>query len=275
MEVVMVDDASEDGSEELIRRAFPTVRVVRLERNVGFGRAVGAGMAALETDWVYLLNNDLILQPDFCQRLIQTLEARAEAPPFAIGAQTRDWESQAPNHGGQRARFAGGMILQEPFECEEAAPTVFFQAGACLIDRRRFLELGGFAGFYEPGYWEDYDLAWQAASRGWLNLYDPRAVAFHLGKGSMRRRFGAWGVSLLIRRNHLLFVWVNLRDFGLLTRHLAALPGLVWADPAQPEQAGWGRALLAALGRLGPVLRARRQRRATITVSERKILIEF
>ncbi|MCL5271484.1 MAG: glycosyltransferase [bacterium] len=277
VEIVVTDDASADRSADLIAAGFPAVRLLRWRRNVGFGRAVNRGMRAMTADWVFLLNNDLALQVDFCRRLIATLDevrAAGNAPRlFAIGAQTRDWESQSPNHAGQRAAWRGGLIRQEPFEAEAAAPTDFFQAGACLIDRRKFLALGGFAALYHPGYWEDYDLAWQAIRRGWISLYEPRAVAYHWGKGSMRRLLGDWGLSLVIRRNHLLFTWANLADRGLLARHLMGLGSLILRDPPRPGEAGWDRALWAALARLPRVLRLRRRRGGQpATVADRRIL---
>lgn len=264
-EILVYDDASEDRSPEIIQQQFPRVRLVRGRTNVGFGQAVNRAMRLCQADWVFLLNNDLALRADFCERLITTFSRHSRragaAPLFAVGAQTRDWDTQAQNHGGQRAVWRRGMILQEAFDSEEAAPTDFFQAGACLIDRRRFLQLGGFPAIYAPGYWEDYDLAWLAGRRGWVILYDPHAVAYHCGKGSMRRRLGDWGLSLVIRRNHLLFIWANLRDWRLLLRHLLGLGELILRDRPEHGEAGWGRALASALGRLPALLRLRRRRR--------------
>lgn len=288
-EIVVVDDASEDRSAELIERQFPSVHLIRLGRNVGFGEAVNTGMRALDAEWVFLLNNDLVLKADFCERLLATLaeyktkcESLFVVPPlgglpdrlkaelktnqtnqqiFAIGARTLDWETQAPNHAGQTAGWQEGLIVQLPFDAETATPTDFFQAGACLIDREKFLALGGFAALFHPGYWEDYDLAWQARGRGWVNIYEPRAIGYHWGKGSMRRRYGEWGVSLLTRRNHLLFVWANLAEPACLAEHFLALPGKILRDRTEPGQAGWARALWAALGRLPVALALRRRRR--------------
>lgn len=258
MEVIVTDDASGDGSADLIAKSFPSIRLIRWDQNVGFGEAVGRGMAAATADWIFLLNNDLALREDFCERLIAVLEAQPEPERvFAIGARTLDWATGAPNHGGQLARWKDGMIAQEPFESEDAVEAGFFQAGACLINRNKFNTLGGFAPIFQPGYWEDYDLAWQARRRGWSVLYDPRAAAWHLGKGSMKERLGDYGLSLTLKRNHLLFNWANLSDGGLLARHFLSLPKLVLK---KENVAGWGRALIAALGRLPAVLRLRRKR---------------
>ncbi len=265
MELVVVDDASADQSPRLIAERFPQVRLIRLARNVGFGRAVARGMAELSADWVFLLNNDVALRADFFSRMIETLHAGlAEGKRLlAIGGRTLDWETGAINHGGQRRGRERGLIVQQPFEADEAAPADFFQAGACLVHRPAFLALGGFADLYHPGYWEDYDLALHGAARGLTCLYEPRAIAWHCGKGSMRRRLGESGLALVLRRNHLLFNWVNLPLPDLL-RHLARLGPLCLAGlPRERGSAApcpWGRAVLAALVRLGPVLRLRRRR---------------
>ncbi|MCE5229321.1 glycosyltransferase family 2 protein [bacterium] len=270
MEIIITDDASGDGSADIIAKSFPSVKLIRWDANVGFGEAVGRGMAAATADWIFLLNNDLALKEDFCERLISVLDAQPDPKRvFAIGARTLDWATGAPNHGGQLARWKDGLIMQEPFESDDAAEAGFFQAGACLINRNKFNELGGFAPIFAPGYWEDYDLAWQARRRGWSVMYDPRANAYHLGKGSMAERLGDYGLSLTLKRNHLLFVWANLSDTGLLAKHFASLPKLVLKKEGL---AGWGRALIAALERLPAVLKLRRTRMGVCGKSDRELM---
>jgi GT2 family glycosyltransferase len=272
--VLVVDDASTDGSAELIARAFPAVRLIHMGRNRGFARAATRAVAAAHgAAWVFLLNNDLAPRADFFARLIDTIENQADpGRVFAAGAKTLDWSTGAPNHAGQNAAWRRGMIVQTPFDADDLAEADFFQAGACLINREKFMQLGGFEPIYSPGYWEDYDLAWQARRRGWRILYDPQAIAYHLGKGSMRARYGDYGVSLMLRRNHLLFVWANLTDRGLLARHLISLPALVVRDGAADGEAGWARALAGAIGRLGPLLRLRRRRLSPTPLSDRNLL---
>jgi len=261
IEIVVYDDASEDRSPDLIAQTFPCIRLIRGDSNIGFGAAVNDAMRHTDADWVFLLNNDLALATDFCERLLATLNEHHNEPLLAIGARTRDWETGAINHGGQRAAWRDGLLVQTPFESDTAAPADFFQAGACLINRRRFMALDGFCRLFAPGYWEDYDLAWQGCGRGWRVLYEPRAVAWHLGKGSMRRRLGNYGVSMVLRRNHLLFNWLNLCGPARITAHMLALARLVALDDAPPDQASWGRALASAVGQLPEVLSERRRRR--------------
>ena len=255
LERLVHDDASSDASHDLIARAFPAFTLMRAPHNVGYAESVNRALRAMHCDWVFLLNNDLVLKTDFFAQLAAALDSADPAALFAVGAQTRDWDTQTINHGGQRAAWRGGMLLQEPFEADSLAPADFFQAGACLVDRRKFLALGGFAPIFHPGYWEDYELGWRARDRRWQTLYEPRAVAFHWGKGSMRRKLGDWGVNLALRRNHLLFTWSALRTPAQAAAHVLGLPLLILRDPAPADTPGWLRALLAALPRLPALLR--------------------
>ena len=179
-EVIVVDDGSTDGTADTMAKRFPGAKLIRLDRNRGFCVAVNAGIRAAETEFVFLLNNDLILRGDFFSRL-DAARRRVEEPSlFAIGAKTLRLSDGRPNHIGMHARWKGGMIVQEAFDAEVLAPTDFFQAGACLFRRDHFGELGGFLPLFYPGYWEDYDLAYRALKRGWKNYYEPRAVADHV-----------------------------------------------------------------------------------------------
>jgi GT2 family glycosyltransferase len=71
--VVVVDNASTDGTPELVAERFPRVRVLRLDENLGFGRAVNRGVELVETDVVVLVNNDVVCENDFLERLVAPL----------------------------------------------------------------------------------------------------------------------------------------------------------------------------------------------------------
>ena len=273
--VIVVDDASSDDSARTIAESFPSVELLKLSVNVGFAQAVNKAMQELDTPWVFLLNNDLALPADYFERLLAAKDSLGDENLFAIGAQTVQWGTNQPNHAGMLAEWNGTMIVQRAFEATGLAPTDFVQAGACLISREKFFALGGFPALYHPGYWEDYDLAYRARRMGWRNYYEPRAVAFHYGQRSMSALMDDEGLALLVKRNHLLFNWVNLSDRKLLFAHLRNLGGLVRGTSGEADQAGasWGRALFSAMRRLPEVLRVRRGRAGTTAVSDRQILM--
>ncbi|MDQ2630342.1 MAG: glycosyltransferase, partial [Actinomycetota bacterium] len=79
VEVVLVDNGSSDDSVELARRELPEVRVVELERNLGFGPAINRALAARPADQVILLNNDVEAEPRFVEALLDGLGAGVDS----------------------------------------------------------------------------------------------------------------------------------------------------------------------------------------------------
>lgn len=262
--VTVIDDASTDGSVNLLQKQFPDVERIELQQNIGYARAVNVAMKSVTSPWVFLLNNDLVLSEDFFERMIEAQRKVNEDSLFAIGAKTVDWQRNAPNHGGMNAEWDGCLIAQQPFESDALSDTTFFQAGACLISREKFLRLGGFPSIYYPGYWEDYDLAMRAVRSGWRNYYEPRAIGYHRGGESMRTLLGESARTHLIRRNHLLFSWIHTNGILMLAEHCARMPGRIAAGANPREKNGsmdWAIAYLKALAKLPDVLRSRRQLR--------------
>lgn len=262
-EILVVDDASADGSTETIRRRFPKVRLLRNRRNVGFARAVNRGVGAARGELVVLLNNDLVVREDFLRRLIAPFRSAGEgtAPVFAVSARTLSWDGAEPNHLCMAGAFVEGRIQPAYAAPTHTADCLFAQGGAMACRRDVFLALGGFDPIFAPGYWEDYDLCWQAAHAGYRILYEPKAVAFHVGGGSMIKRYGPKEVYLLRLRNHLLFEWLNLRDPALLVRHAAWLPRHVFREWVRGEGFGLTKALARAVRCLPAVMRGRSRRR--------------
>lgn len=259
-ELIVVDDASDDDSPAMIRRQFPAARLLARKVNGGFARAINRGARAARGKYLLLANNDLSVNQDFVGRLVECLErgeARGEKV-FGVSAKTVGWYDGRPNQLAMGARWQGGRVTPAWRDCAKACPCLFVQAGAALYDLRRFRRLGGLSTIYEPGYWEDYDLSWRAARRGWAQHFEPAAFALHVGGGSMSRRFGAEGVRDMKARNHLLFEMIHLRSPRLLAEWSARLPLGLARDMARgPGPGGLVRGVRGCLPRMTDVLRAR------------------
>ena len=221
IELLVVDDASTDGSAALVRERFPRARLLVNERNIGFGPSTMRGIRAARGRVVILCNNDLAASEDFVPRLLSWFQAKEAVLPsgeripherlFAVGARTMRWWDGEPQHVRMVAAWSGGRLNAEAEDAAGPCRCDFVQAGAAAYNRAHLLRLGGLRPLFEPGYWEDYDLSYRAVRSGLACLYDPGALALHHGGGSMARRFGEEGVHRLRARNHLLFEWSNLR----------------------------------------------------------------
>jgi hypothetical protein len=270
-ELIVVDDASSDGSVSLIQRKFPQARLLVNSENQRFARASNRGAREAQGRILVMVNNDVIASPDFVSRVTAPFYEPPDPrhPLFAVGAKTVDWENGAPNHLCMTPAWRRGGIGKEWSDPEGRCEPAYVQGGAAAYDRAMFLQLGGFDPLYSPGYWEDYDLSYRAAKAGWRTLYEPAAVARHLGKGSLIRLLGASRLEQLDERNRLWFVWLNLDDPLLWCRHLLAIPWVYARDLATGKGTNGLMGFLRAAGGIARVWRARRHRHRTDPVTRR------
>jgi N-acetylglucosaminyl-diphospho-decaprenol L-rhamnosyltransferase len=218
-EVVVVDNASTDGTSDFLRERWPQVKVISLPENQGFGKAANAGVDAASSEIVVLLNNDLVCTPTFLERLVAALDPGAGVVSAAPVLVRRGHEKRIDTAGIIVDRTLHGFnhLYGEPVEVIES--DVFDPLGPCggaaAFDRASFLEVGGFdPAFF--AYLEDVDLAIRCCARGWTCRLAPAALAIHahsgtLGEGSPEKnRLTAWGRGYIVgkyrlhRRPHLL-----------------------------------------------------------------------
>ena len=213
--LVIVDNASGDGSVERLRREGLTV--VESSENLGFGAGVNLGAQGMVEDVLVLLNNDAVAEPDFLEALLRTLSdpPSATAPaaatarillagrwkPAAQGRQdalvsphTGRWtrvsdEAAARGEGEVLVNSTGNQVDASgngydrdwlvPAGQEHSPSEVFgLCGGACAIRREAWQALGGFREDLFM-YYEDTDLSWRLRERGWRVVYVREAVVLH------------------------------------------------------------------------------------------------
>jgi GT2 family glycosyltransferase len=181
-ESIVVDNASGDHSAELVRKRFPHARLIELPENLGFAGAVDRGLEDARGEWVLLLNNDAVIEPDGVAELLRV----ARSAPDVGSVAARMCFAEAPaviNSAGigvDRLGVAYDRLLGEPAEASETEPVeVFGASGGAALHRRAMLErLGGLdASFFFA--LEDVDLAWRARMAGWRCMYAPAARVEH------------------------------------------------------------------------------------------------
>jgi len=180
--VVVVDNASADGTTDLLARRFPDVHVVRTPENVGFAGGVAAGLAVVDTPFVALLNNDAVAEPDWLARLAAVLESHPEAAAVTSRLLLTDVEPPTLNNAGVLLLddgYGADRGLGAPADEYAKADEVFgFSGGAALLRTDALRAVGGFpAPFFL--YYEDTDTSWRLRRAGWTVRYEPSAVVHH------------------------------------------------------------------------------------------------
>ncbi|MDX6644511.1 MAG: hypothetical protein QOK40_238 [Miltoncostaeaceae bacterium] len=243
--VVVVDNASRDGTAEMVADRFPGVMVLRNERNLGFGRAINRALPAVDGEFVVLVNNDVVCEAAFVEEICRPFDDPAIG--MVAGVLTRSREPGVIDSAGielDRTLGAADRLEGRPVDAALAAPDPVGPCGGAAAYRTSALRAVG--GFDESffAYWEDVDLAIRLRLAGWGCALAPRARAVHhhgatLGAASPRQRelhaFGRGYVLARYRvtRRPLRRLQVAVLDWPALLVHL-----LVRREPA-PLRARW------------------------------------
>lgn len=271
-EVIVVDNASEDGTVEYLGQHFPGVRVLAQERNLGFGGGSNAGFRAAKNDIVVLLNNDMRVAPDF---LAPLLEPFSEPDVFAVACQIflSDPAKRREETGLTETWWEGGRLVAshrvEP-ELDVPFPCAYPGGGSSAFDRRKFLQLGGFDEVFRPFYYEDTDLGIMAWKRGWKVLYQPRSVVWHEHRGTIGKKFKRDYIDGVIRRNLLVYGWKNIHDWRILGPGFAHTLAAAWAGTllGRKKTQHTVSAIWGGCARLREVLATRRRAQTLAAISD-------
>ncbi|HEX9636289.1 MAG TPA: glycosyltransferase family 2 protein [Acidobacteriota bacterium] len=180
--VVVVDNASTDGSIGQLHSCTPAVQLLSLASNLGFGAAVNRALAQTSEPWIALLNPDATADPDFLAAL---WAAGQQSPRIGmVAAKILNYQRRDQLDSAGLAIYPDGLArgrgrLQSDRGQFDRLEPVFCPSGCAALLRRAMLdEIGGFdESFFLYG--EDTDLGYRARLCDWECLYQPRAVAYH------------------------------------------------------------------------------------------------
>lgn len=242
-EVIVVDNASTDGSAAFLRENYPAVSVHVMADNSGFAAGNNAGArVARGTELLAFLNNDTEVEAGWLHALIAALDRTPEAA-MAAAHIVRFEPPGVIDSAGDGYLRAGGAFKRHHDEPERsvtpAAGDPFGACGAaCLIRRAVFDALGGFDERFFMVY-EDVDLSYRARLLGHRVIYVPEARVRHAGSGSIGRISAD---AVFYGQRNLEWTWLKNTPWPLLLR----------SAPAHAFYALSGMAHYARLGRLGP-----------------------
>jgi N-acetylglucosaminyl-diphospho-decaprenol L-rhamnosyltransferase len=236
VDIVVVDNASNDGTAEMLATRFPGITVIRNGVNLGFGRAVNMGVAAADGDVeaIVLVNNDTVCAPDFVERLCAPLAGSDEIGMVA-GVLVQQADERLVDSAGielDRTLRSWDICWNRPVgELAVAGEPVGPCGGAAAYRSAAFRDAGGCDETFFA-YWEDVDLALRLRLAGWrcVRADDARAVHAHsatLGASSpVQRRLEAFGRGYVLsryrvaRRRPLTRLKIAVLDWPVLLVHL-------------------------------------------------------
>ncbi len=279
--LLVVDNASTDGTADLLATAYPHVTVVRSPVNTGFAGGLAVGLARSQTRWTALLNDDAVAAPDWLAELLRA--AQQEPGVVAVSSRMLLGDGERINNLGvgltaQGYGFDLGLGLPAAAGFTGVTPVFGFSGGAALVDTAAAARVGGSpAEFFL--YYEDTDLSWRLRLAGHQIVTAPAAVVRHRHSASVGQQSELFHFHN--ERNRLLMLlrcapWRT--AVGQVLRFVLTTGSLTvrqWRGGGRPElnlRPGLRLRVLLALLRMAPATLVARRRISRFAVVDRATL---
>lgn len=264
-EVVVVDDASPGGIVSAAARAFPGVRVLRLESRRGFCAAANAGLRAATHPIAELLNDDTVVEAGWADAALPWFAdpSVAAVAPLVLQRSGDDGPPRIDSAGdryylgGVAGKRGRGRLVDA--EYLRAGPVFGASASSAFYSRDAVLAAGGFPESF-GAYFEDVDLSFRLRWAGWRTVYEPAARVWHRVSASYGRPHA--GLLMQQARNEERVFWRNTPARALpraVPLHLAVLVGKAWRRWREGRLLPFLRGKLAVMGETTELLRHRRR----------------
>jgi len=213
-DVVVVDNGSTDGSQEMLAEKFPQVKIIQNDRNVGLSTASNQGIEATTGRYILLLNNDTIVNQESLENLVVYLDEHPGAGAAGGKLLNPDGTLQAgygtfPNLSQEFLIATGlGRMIWSNYPDHNTSKdflSVDWLSSACLILRRSALDKVGMLDEEFFIYGDEVDLQYRLKLSGWQVYYLPQVSTIHFGGRSMNR----WSRRKMVNRGKIRFFQKN------------------------------------------------------------------
>jgi GT2 family glycosyltransferase len=226
-EVIVVDNASQDGTPDIIRNEFPNVRLIANPENKGFAHGNNLGIAQSQGQFIILLNPDAVVPPKTLDTLLKEMKLSSETG--LLGCLLLNADRSLQQSFGYEVSFWSEVIRKLFFnlwENHRFSPAgwvlrflhsrkreVAWVKGACMLARRQALLDAKLMDENFFMYLEDADLCQRIRQLGWHVRYTPEAQVTHFGGGSVQSNPGR--SALEYRRSQLYYFKKHLKENDL------------------------------------------------------------
>ena len=219
-EIYVADNASTDASCEVVEKEFPSVHLIRLDKNYGFADGYNYALQKIDAEYAVLLNSDVEVTEGWLQPMVDYLDTHPETvacQPKIRAYRHRNLFEYAGASGGFIDRYGYPFCRGRVFESveedkgqhDEVIP-VFWATGAALMIRLDvYRNVGGLDGRFFA-HMEEIDLCWRLRSRGYQLVCIPSSTVYHVGGATLKKENPR--KTFLNFRNNLLMLYKNLPE---------------------------------------------------------------
>ncbi len=202
-DILVVDNASKDGSLEVVQTEYPQAQLISLSENTGFCHAVNVGIEASETSYVLLLNNDTVVKPGFVKALVEAIEEAEDI--FSVSSQMLSMQDEnLIDDAGDGYSLLGWAYSRGkgcPATNYEKKTEIFAACAGAAIYRKSILDKIGYFDENHFAYLEDIDIGYRARIYGYRNVYEPKAKVVHAGSATSGSRYNEFKTKLASANN--------------------------------------------------------------------------
>lgn len=224
-EIVVADNASTDGSLQMLEREFPMVRRIVLDRNHGFAQGYHLALEQVDAEFYLLLNNDVQVGADWLSPMMEYMDKN----PHVAACQPKllcHWDRTRFEYAGASGGYIDawgypycrgrvmGTVEEDRGQYDEPASLLWATGAALMIRREAYWQAGGLDGRFFA-HQEEIDLCWRLRSRGYGIACVPQSKVWHVGGGTLPK--DSPHKTYLNFRNNLLLLYKNLPDERLET----------------------------------------------------------
>ena len=223
-EIIIIDNASSDGSIEVAVKEFPGIRVLHPGKNLGYAGGCNFGMRQANGEYFLLFNNDAVASPGWLSKLVAFAEAHADVAavqPKIKSLKQKRFFDYAGAAGGEidifGYPFARGRIfftLEEDHGQYDAPADIFWASGACVLIRRTAVEITGMLDESFFAHMEEIDLSWRLWLAGFRVVSLPEVTIYHEAGSTLAQ--GAPRKVYFNHRNSLIMLLKNYSVANLL-----------------------------------------------------------
>lgn len=220
--ILVVDNASSDGSIEFMQKNYPDIKLIALDQNYGFSKAVNVGILHSTTPYVLLLNNDTTVDPHFLEEMVAAI--RTSPRNFSVSSKMiQMYHPDLIDSAGDFYTILGwgfGRGKDHSVQKYNTPDETFTACAGAAIYRRKVFDKIGLFDENHFAYLEDIDIGYRARIYGFKNKYCPNALVYHVGSGTSGSKYNSFKVKLSARNS----VYLNYKNMPLLQLFINILP---------------------------------------------------
>ena len=220
--ILVVDNASSDGSIEYMEENYPDIELIKLQKNFGFSKAVNIGIQHSRTPYVILLNNDTTVDTRYVEEMVKAIEKSPKI--FSVSSKMiQMYHPELIDSAGDLYTLLGWGVCRgcgRPVSNYQKYDEIFTACAGAAIYRRSVFDEIGYFDENHFAYLEDIDIGYRARIYGYYNMYCPTALVYHVGSGTSGSKYNSFKVKLAARNN----LYLNYKNMPCLQLIINAIP---------------------------------------------------